>query len=414
MDAITRIPLDTDPADFILSAPHLPEAVIGDRRRFRTIWISDIHLGTRGRNAAMLVDFLDHTDSETMYLVGDIIDGWRLKKRFYWPAAHNDVVWRFLKRAKRGTRIVYIPGNHDEMFRQFAGLNFGGVEIRLALISAGAVGRRIVESDADAIHLSTEGPLGIAARHWCLQRRIPFTTAYHTQFPDYVTKRIGVPARWVWSYIRWFHAPAEAVLVSTASVLRTLAAHGLPRTKHWGRGVDLMNFTPDAVPPRCFAALERPIQLYVGRVATEKNLDAFLATAHPGTKIVVGDGPARASLERRYPAARFLGPLSGAALAGAYAGADVFVFPSRTDTFGLVMIEALACGTPVAAYPVSGPVDIISSAAGAMHDDLEIAIAEALTRDRSVCADYGRMFNWETSARQFIDALVPRARRVAA
>ena len=280
-------------------------------------------------------------------------------------------------------------------------------EIRLALASTRSVGNRIAAFGAEAVHLATEGPLCLAARRWCLTQMRPFTTAYHTQFPDYVSARTGLPKRLFWRYIRWFHAPAEAVLVSTPSIRCTLEAHGIERVKPWGRGVDLATFSPDAPPPLLFAALPRPVQLYVGRVAIEKNLEAFLAVDHPGSKVVVGDGPARADLQRRFPAAHFLGSRSGQALAGAYAGADVFVFPSRTDTFGLVMIEALACGTPVAAYPVSGPVDVLNQAVGAMHDDLGTAIAAALTRDRQACAAFGAGFSWQASARQFVEALVP-------
>ncbi len=173
----------------------------------------------------------------------------------------------------------------------------------------------------------------------------------------------------------------------------------------WGRGVDLTAFTPEAQPPALFADLPRPIQLYVGRVAVEKNLDAFLASDHPGSKVVIGDGPARAMLERAYPQAHFLGPMFGEALAGAYAGADVFVFPSRTDTFGLVMIEALACGTPVAAYPVTGPIDIVTAECGALSDQLGEAIAAALQCDRQACAAYGRSFSWERSAQEFLTGL---------
>jgi glycosyltransferase involved in cell wall biosynthesis len=224
-----------------------------------------------------------------------------------------------------------------------------------------------------------------------------------------------MPAEWFWRYIRWFHAPAQAVLVSTPSIRRTLEAQGIGHVKPWGRGVDLAIFNLDGPQPQAFATLPRPIQLYVGRVAVEKNLDAFLASATPGSKVVVGDGPARAELEARYPDVLFLGPLSGSALAGAFAGANVFVFPSRTDTFGLVMIEALACGTPVAAFPVSGPLDVLTDDVGAMAEVLEDAIAEALTRDRAACARYGATFSWEASARQFLDALVPVTdlRRVA-
>ena len=222
-------------------------------------------------------------------------------------------------------------------------------EIRLAVASAGSVGERLAAFAPDAVHLSTEGPLCLAARRWCLRHGWAFTSAYHTQFPDYFAARTGIGADWVWPYFRWFHAASQAVLVSTPSVRAILAEHGIAHSRPWSRGVDLDAFTPDATPHSAFAALPRPIQLYVGRVAVEKNIEAFLASGYPGTKVVVGDGPARALLETRYPDAVFLGALSGSELAGAYAGADVFVFPSRTDTFGLVMIEALASGTPVAA-----------------------------------------------------------------
>jgi glycosyltransferase involved in cell wall biosynthesis len=280
-------------------------------------------------------------------------------------------------------------------------------EIRLAMARARTVGRAIADFAPDAVHLATEGPLCLAARRWCLREGIAFTTAYHTHFPDYVYRRTGLPAEWVWHYIRWFHGPAQAVLVSTKSVSEQLRAHGVAQVRPWGRGVDLASFTPEAAPPALYAGLAGPILLYVGRVAVEKNLEAFLACAHPGSKVVVGEGPARAELQRGFPDAHFTGPLSGAALAGAYAGADVFVFPSRTDTFGLVMIEALACGTPVAAYPVTGPVDIVTPEVGALADTLDEAIALALTRDRRACLAYGRSFTWTASAQQFLSGLHP-------
>ncbi|HVJ03351.1 MAG TPA: glycosyltransferase, partial [Sphingomonas sp.] len=188
---------------------------------------------------------------------------------------------------------------------------------------------------------------------------------------------------------------------------QSLVEHGLTKVRHWGRGVDLDNFRPGLEPHPKMAGLEGPVQLYVGRVAVEKNLEAFLKTSHPGTRVVVGDGPARASLEARFPEAKFLGPMFGAELAQAYAAADVFVFPSKTDTFGLVMIEALACGVPVAAYPVTGPIDVLTPETGAMDADLTVAIGQALTKDRTACAEYGRTFTWEASARQFLGALWP-------
>ncbi|MFA6117089.1 MAG: glycosyltransferase family 1 protein [Sphingomonas sp.] len=280
-------------------------------------------------------------------------------------------------------------------------------EIRLAFARTHAVGRMLADFNPQAIHLATEGPVCLAARRWCLMNAFPFTTAYHTQFPDYVSARTGVNPEWVWRYIRWFHAPAQSILASTPSIASTLKQHGLGKVRHWGRGVDLSTFSATIAPDPALAALPGPIQLYVGRVAVEKNIEAFLASSHPGTKVIVGDGPARASLEARYPEAKFLGPRFGADLAAAYASADVFVFPSRTDTFGLVMIEALACGVPVAAYPVTGPVDVLNDAVGAMDEDLTAAIARALTKDRKACAAYGRTFTWEASARQFLSALVP-------
>lgn len=278
-------------------------------------------------------------------------------------------------------------------------------EIRLAC--APFVARHIARFDPDAIHIATEGPLGLAARRWCMARRFPFTTAYHTQFPEYVARRTRVPSRWIWPMMRRFHAPSAAVLASTPSIRRELVAHGFRNVRPWGRGVDLAAFHPGAPPHPLFAALERPIQLYVGRIAVEKNIETFLACEHPGSKVVVGDGPARQTLAARHPEALFLGPLSGEALAGAYAGADVFVFPSRTDTFGLVMIEALACGTPVAAFPVTGPADVLTNETACLDEDLDTAIEGALTRDRAACARYAARFSWAASAREFLDALAP-------
>ena len=280
-------------------------------------------------------------------------------------------------------------------------------EIRLALATRHGVGARLDEFAPDAVHIATEGPLGIAARRFCLLHGYPFTTAYHTQFPDYLARRTGLPAAMFWPFIRWFHAPAVAILVSTETVRRQLRGQGLTQVVHWGRGVDLACFSPAAVPPALYADLPRPIQLYVGRVAVEKNIEAFLASDHPGSKVVVGDGPAREALARAYPQAHFVGAQSGEALAGYYAGADVFVFPSRTDTFGLVMIEAMACGTPVAAYPVSGPLDVLAPQTGAMDEALEPAIAAALRLDRAECVAAGRSFTWEASTRQFLSAIVP-------
>lgn len=279
-------------------------------------------------------------------------------------------------------------------------------EIRLSLAWSGQVGDRFKEFRPDAIHIATEGPLGMAARRWCQRKGLPFTTAYHTQFPEYVAARTGLSPRLLWRFERWFHEPAKATLAATESLRRQLAAEDIAPLLPFGRGVDLSAF-PDVPPPlpAAYADLPRPIQLYVGRIAVEKNLEAFLETSQPGTKVVVGDGPARSALATRYPDALFLGALHGTDLAAAYAHANVFVFPSRTDTFGLVMIEALACGTPVAAFPVQGPIDIVTEKVGALREDLDEAIAAALLRDRAECQAYGRSFTWERAAREFRGAL---------
>lgn len=279
-------------------------------------------------------------------------------------------------------------------------------EIRLALAPPGAVGRKLAALAPAAVHIATEGPLGLAARRHCLRRNIPFTTAYHTQFPEYLARRTGMSPAAFWPYIRWFHRPARAIMVATHSIAAELRAQGLGRLHHWGRGVDLTCFSPDATPPGEFAALPRPIMAYVGRVSVEKNIEAFLACGYPGTKVVVGDGPARAVLEKRFPQAHFLGLRTGRELAGCYAGADVLVFPSRTDTFGLVMVEALACGVPVAAFPVAGPVDIVTERTGALSEQIERAIDAALYCSRKDCAAHGASFSWDAATRQFLAGLV--------
>ncbi|MEM7702440.1 MAG: glycosyltransferase family 1 protein [Pseudomonadota bacterium] len=279
-------------------------------------------------------------------------------------------------------------------------------EIRLALTVPGATGRMLGRIKPDAVHIATEGPLGFAARRYCVHRGVPFTTAYHTQFPDYFARRTGLPAGAFWPYIRWFHRKSQRIMVATETIRTQLREQGLTHLSHWSRGVDLTCFTPDAPPPPEYQELNGPLLLYVGRVAVEKNIEAFLACDTPGTKVVVGDGPARAALQAKFPQALFLGKRTGRDLAGCYAGADAFVFPSKTDTFGLVMIEALACGTPVAAYRVPGPVDILNDRVGAMSDDLSTAIRSALTLDRRACAAHGASFSWEAATRQFLHGLV--------
>jgi len=280
-------------------------------------------------------------------------------------------------------------------------------EIRLALAGRHKVGDRLAALDPEAVHIATEGPLGWAARTWCLAHGRSFTTAYHTQFPEYLARRTGLPAAIFWPLIRRFHRPAARIMVATETIRQHLRDQGLAQVIEWSRGVDLAVFSPDLAPPDLFFGLARPIQLYVGRVAVEKNIEAFLANTHPGSKVVVGDGPELARLQGEYPQTCFLGTRGGLALASCFAGADVFVFPSRTDTFGLVMIEALACGTPVAAYPVPGPLDVLTPASGAMDEVLESAIARACKLDRADCLAHGQSFSWQASADQFLAALEP-------
>jgi glycosyltransferase involved in cell wall biosynthesis len=298
-----------------------------------------------------------------------------------------------------------------DLFRSFPCPTYP--EIRLAL-PAGGVATRLAGFAPDAIHLSTEGPLCLAARHWCLARGLPFTTAYHTQFPDYVAARTGVSPALVWRYIRWFHRPASAVLAATPSIAATLRANGIAQVRPWGRGVDRALFRPEGARHATLAALPGPVLLSVGRVAVEKNLEAFLALDVPGTKVVVGDGPARATLAARFPDAVFLGQRSGDDLAACYRAADALVFPSLTDTFGLVMAEAMACGTPVAAFPVTGPRDVLANGGGAMDADLAVAVRAALALGRREVARCGARFDWDVATRQFLDALAPIPIRRAA
>lgn len=289
-------------------------------------------------------------------------------------------------------------------------------EIRLALGCGRAVARRLDSIRPDSVHISTEGPIGWAARAWCRKRGRPFTTAFHTRFPDYVSVRTGIPVDWLWAAMRRFHGAASHVFAATRTLADELNARGLTRTHIWPRGVDLDQFAPDLAPHPAMADLPRPILLNVGRVAVEKNIEAFLDAPAPGSKVVVGGGPALERLRARYPQVLFLGPRHGAELASCYAAADLFVFPSRTDTFGLVNIEALACGVPIAAYPVHGPIDIVGGDGlgmhggarpiGALDEDLAAAIRRALeTADRDACVAEARLYSWERCTEQFIAGL---------
>jgi glycosyltransferase involved in cell wall biosynthesis len=288
-------------------------------------------------------------------------------------------------------------------------------EIRLALGCHFQVARMLDELEADAVHIATEGPIGWAARLWCGKRKRRFTTSFHTRFPDYVSVRSGIPADWIWKVMRLFHGAAERTFVVTRTLGDELEARGITPVHHWPLGVDLEQFHPSVPPHPDMAVLPRPILLNVGRVAVEKNIEAFLDLDMPGSKVVVGGGPALDQLKAHYPAVLFLGPKHGAELASTYTAADVFVFPSRTDTFGLVNIEALACGVPIAAFPVPGPIDILGPTGSGMHggkrrigaldDDLGRAIGRALGASRSAAAEEALRYGWEACTDQFLNGL---------
>lgn len=280
-------------------------------------------------------------------------------------------------------------------------------EIRLAMGAGRAVGRLIEAAQPDAIHIATEGPLGYAARRYCLAQGLGFTTAFHTRFPDYLAARFSVPRGISYGLMRRFHAPSTGVMVATDSIRRDLAAHGFDNLRVWSRGVDAELYDP-ARRDGALSHLPRPIFLTVGRVAVEKNLPAFLDLDLPGSKVVVGDGPMLGTVRRRYPGTHFLGRREGIELASLYASADVFVFPSRTDTFGLVLLEALASGVPVAAYPVPGPLDVIGdSEAGVLDEDLGRAARAALGIDPPRCRAHALRFTWANCASQFVENLWP-------
>lgn len=273
-------------------------------------------------------------------------------------------------------------------------------DLRVAIPSPRRITRLIAAARPDNIHIATEGPIGFLVRRYCLAHGMPFTTSFHTRFPDYVSARLPIPESWVWAALRWFHEPSHAVMAATPALAQELRSRGFRNVALWPRGVDAALFHPRPSD----LGLPRPVFLSVGRIAVEKNLEAFLALDLPGTKVVVGDGPARVDLERAYPDAVFLGAMQGEKLAEAYAAADVFVFPSRTDTFGLVLLEALASGVPVAALPVSGPLDVIGDApVGVLDHDLRTACLKALTLSRDACRDFALRQTWDASARAFID-----------
>jgi glycosyltransferase involved in cell wall biosynthesis len=272
--------------------------------------------------------------------------------------------------------------------------------LRLALPNRREVARRIERGTPDAIHVATEGPIGFAVRAYCQRQQRPFTTSYMTRFPEYVSARAPIPESWSYAMLRRFHSAAAVTMVSTTSLITELRSRGFANLRMWTRGVDTDLFAPHRALP---IDLPRPIFLTAGRVAVEKNVEAFLSLDLPGSKVVVGDGPQEAELRQRFPEATFLGLRKGAELAGLIAAADVFVFPSRTDTFGLVQLEALACGVPVAAFPVMGPKDVIGDhPVGALDEDLRAACLRALKLSREACREFALTRSWRTSANQFI------------
>lgn len=278
-------------------------------------------------------------------------------------------------------------------------------EIQLAWWPPGRVRRLLDEFKPEAVHIVTEGPLGMLARRHCRKRRWPFSTSYHTQFPHYLKTYAGVPRRWTYRAMRWFHGGAERTLVPTPSVKRELDDKRFSNIVVWTRGVDTQVFRPR---DKSFLNWPRPIFLYCGRVAEEKNIDAFLSCDLPGSKLIVGDGPAITRVRKQYPGAHFVGFKHGEELARHFAASDVFVFSSRTDTFGVVMLEAMASGLPVAAYPVTGPIDVVAQGrSGVLHDDLRAAALEALKLDPAECRRYAEGFSWKRCADMFFANLAP-------
>jgi len=278
-------------------------------------------------------------------------------------------------------------------------------EIRLAINSFGTLSKELVHFKPDSIHIATEGPIGFSAWRFCRKRKLPFTTAFHTQFPEYIHHRIRLPIAWSYAVLRKFHNQGAGVFVATPSVRNILYDCGFQNIIPWTRGIDVKTFYPHE---KSALDYERPIQLYVGRVAIEKNLEAFLKLDTLGSKLIVGEGPAMNHLRNKYPKVHFLGKKTGDELTRIYSSSDVFVFPSLTDTFGLVMLEALACGIPVAAFPVQGPIDVITDPkAGCLDQNLKIAIETALRLNKEDCIAHSNMFSWAKCTEIFLSNLAP-------
>ena len=316
-----------------------------------------------------------------------------------WHPQVNGVVRTLTSLSQSARRLgVVIEFLTPEGFPDFQVPTYPG--LRLALPRAREIARRIEAAKPDAIHIATEGPIGYMARAYCRRRGRPFTTSYTTRFPEYISARAPVPQAWIYAALRRFHAAAAVTMVATPSLMTELGQRGFANLGMWTRGVNTDLFRPDRAVDLDFA---RPIFVTMGRLAVEKNLEAFLSLDLPGTKVVIGTGPQEGPLKRRFPDAKFLGLLENGALVAHLAAADVFVFPSRTDTFGFVQLEALACGLPVAAFPVTGPKDVVGGhPVGVLNDDLRLAALDALKISRQACRAFALERSWENSARQFI------------
>lgn len=321
-----------------------------------------------------------------------------------WFPQVNGVVTTLAELVRQITEMGHqVEVIHPGQFRTMPCPGYAGIE--LALRPRRALRAMLDAAQPDAIHIATEAPLGLAARAYCKRRNLPFTTSFHTRFAEYVQMRTGLPLSWGYAFLRWFHNGGERMMTATPGLVEELKSRGFKNPVLWARGVDTELFRPRA---KDFLDVPRPVLLYTGRVAVEKNIEAFLRLETPGTKVVVGDGPQREELERQYPAVRFVGYQHGEALARHMAAADVFVFPSLTDTFGLVMLEALACGIPVAAFPVQGPQDVIlDRRVGCLDEDLSRAIDTALGLDSADCREYALRYSWEDCAKLFESHLAP-------
>lgn len=318
-----------------------------------------------------------------------------------WLPQVNGVVrtWNQVKLEleRMGHELIVV---HPGLFRTIQAPKYP--EIRLAVLPGSGVRRLIQQEKPEAIHIATEGPIGLAARRHCVRKRLPHTTSYHTKFPQYLKEYFHIPERLTYRFMRWFHGRASAVLVPTQGIRDELAANGFSNLVVWSRGVDTELFRP--CEKSVYNGLERPVFLYAGRVAVEKNIEAFLKLDLPGSKVVVGDGPAREPLSRKYPGVHWAGYQFGEDLARHYAGGDVFVFPSLTDTFGVVMLEANACGLPVAAFPATGPIDVVKQGTtGYVSEDLRDAALKALKLKPEDCIAYARENSWQRCAQIVLD-----------